>query len=139
MIIQVKKLRPRAKVPTKGHPNDAGWDLYSNETVSIPAGASVLILTGVGFAIPEGYAGLIWDRSSMGVKGLHRFAGVVDCGYRGEVKVCINNSGKEPYHIQLGDRVAQIIFQEIPSFDMIEVEELSETLRGDGGFGSTGK
>ena len=91
---EVKLLHDSAKPPTKGHINDAGWDLYAFETVSIPAGATVLVSTGIAMAIPKGYAGLIWDRSSMGVKGLHRHAGVVDCNYRGEVKVCLHNTTK---------------------------------------------
>ena len=82
---EVKLLYDSAKPPTKGHVNDAGWDLYAFETVSIPAGATVLISTGVAMAIPKGYAGLIWDRSSMGDKGLHRHEGVVESNYRGDV------------------------------------------------------
>ena len=139
MRIQVKKLSPRATVPTKGHPNDAGWDLYSNEIVSVPAGMTVSISTGICFGIPDGYAALIWDRSSVAMQGIHRFAGVIDCGYIGEVKVCINNSTKEPYHVTNGDRIAQVIFQKIHDFQLVETEHLTETSRGEGGFGSTGK
>ena len=136
---EVKLLHDSAKPPTKGHMYDAGWDLYAFETVSIPAGATVLVSTGIAMAIPKGYAGLIWDRSSMGVKGLHRHAGVVDCNYRGEVKVCLHNTTKEPYHIERGDRIAQILIQEAPTFIQHVVHELDSTDRGDGGFGSTGK
>ena len=136
---EVKLLYDSAKPPTKGHVNDAGWDLYAFETVSIPAGATVLISTGVAMAIPKGYAGLIWDRSSMGVKGLLRHAGVVDSNYRGEVKVCLHNTTKEPYHIERGDRIAQMLIQEAPTFIQHVVNELDSTDRGDGGFGSTGK
>ena len=126
-------------MPTKGHLDDAGWDLYSFETISIPSGATVLVCTGIALAIPKGYAALIWDRSSMGVKGIHRHAGVIDCGYRGEVRVCLHNTGKEPYHIKKGDRIAQMLIQAAPNFTMHTVEELDCTNRGDGGFGSTGK
>ena len=83
----------------------------------------MLVSTGVAMAIPKGYAGLIWDRSSMGVKGIHRHAGVIDSGYRGEVKVCLHNTTNEPYDIELGDRVAQILIQKIPLFRIQEVEE----------------
>ena len=99
-FFETKKLYESAKSPTKGHLDDAGWDLYAFETVSIPAGATVLVSTGIAIAIPKGHSGLIWDRSSMGVKGVHRHAGVIDCGYRGEVKVCLHNTTKEPFHVE---------------------------------------
>ena len=138
-FFETKKLYESAKSPTKGHLDDAGWDLYAFETVSIPAGATVLVSTGIAIAIPKGHSGLIWDRSSMGVKGVHRHAGVIDCGYRGEVKVCLHNTTKEPFHVEKGDRIAQLIIQEVPHFVQHVVEELYSTDRGSGGFGSTGK
>ena len=137
--IAVKKLFPSAELPTKATSDDAGWDLYSSEDVTIPKGATVLIGTGISMAIPRGYAGLIWDRSSMGVKGIHRHAGVVDSGYRGHVKVCLHNSSEEFYHIKRGDRIAQMIIQEVPTFNLNEVDNLDDSERGDGGFGSSGK
>ncbi len=97
------------------------------------------VSTGIAIAIPKGYVALIWDRSSMGVKGVHRHAGVIDSGYRGEVKVCLHNTTKEPYHIERGDRIAQMLIQEAPNFKQHVVQELDSTNRGDGGFGSTGK
>ena len=138
-FFETKLLHDSAKNPTKGHIDDAGWDLYSSETVSIPAGATVLVSTGVAMAIPKSYLGLIWDRSSMGVKGVHRHAGVIDSGYRGEVKVCLHNTTKETYHVERGDRIAQLLIQEVPVFRQHVVDELDATSRGDGGFGSTGK
>ena len=138
-FFETKLLHDSAKNPTKGHIDDAGWDLYSSETVSIPAGATVLVSTGVAMAIPNRYVGLIWDRSSMGVKGVHRHAGVIDSGYRGEVKVCLHNTTKETYHVERGDRIAQLLIQEVPVFRQHVVDELDATSRGDGGFGSTGK
>jgi|TARA_Y100000996_G_C22307995_1_gene554990 dUTP pyrophosphatase len=136
---ETKLLYDSAKPPTKGHMNDAGWDLYAFETISIPAGATVLVSTGVAIAIPKEHVALIWDRSSMGVKGVHRHAGVIDSGYRGEVKVCLHNTTKEPYHIDRGDRIAQMLIQKAPNFIQHVVQELDSTNRGDGGFGSTGK
>ena len=136
---ETKLLYDSAKPPTKGHMNDAGWDLYAFETISIPAGATVLVSTGVDIAIPKEHVALIWDRSSMGVKGVHRHAGVIDSGYRGEVKVCLHNTTKEPYHIDRGDRIAQMLIQKAPNFIQHVVQELDSTNRGDGGFGSTGK
>ena len=136
---ETKLLHSSAKAPTKGHVNDAGWDLYSSEGVSIPSGATVLVSTGISIAVPKEHVALIWDRSSMGVKGVHRHAGVIDSGYRGEVKVCLHNTTKEPYHIERGDRIAQMLIQEAPNFIQHVVHELDSTDRGDGGFGSTGK
>ena len=91
-------------------------------------------------SIPEGYVGLIWDRSGMAAKkGVHRFAGVIDSGYRGEIKVCLWNSSKEDFYIvNNGDRVAQILFQPVPHFSLIEVGSLDSSDRGSGGFGSSG-
>lgn len=80
--LRAKRLTETAKLPTKAHDTDAGIDLYSDEDLEIKPGSTVLVSTGISMAIPDGHAGLIWDRSSMGVKGLHRFAGVVDSGYR---------------------------------------------------------
>ena len=90
-------------------------------------------------AIPDGYVGLIWDRSSMAAKrGLHRFAGVIDSGYRGEIKVCLWNSSDKYSVIKAGERVAQLLFHRVPSFSLKEVESLDDTERGKGGFGSSG-
>ena len=138
-FFETKLLHDSAKNPTKGHIDDAGWDLYSSEAVSIPAGATVLVSTGVAMAIPNRYVGLIWDRSSMGVKGIHRHAGVIDSGYRGEVKVCLHNTTNETYHVERGDRIAQLLIQEVPVFRQHVVDELDTTSRGDGGFGYIGK
>tara|TARA_R110002110_G_scaffold24537_5_gene91751 strand:+ start:168 stop:491 length:324 start_codon:yes stop_codon:yes gene_type:complete len=107
--------------------------------VSIPKGSTVTISTEIAFAIPEGYVGLIWDRSSLGSQGIHRHAGVIDSSYRGHVKVCLHNNAQETYVVKKEDRIAQIIFQETPPFDLEEVGSLSETQRGGHGFGSTGK
>ena len=136
--IQVKKINPSAKLPSKAHVTDAGFDLYAEKYSSIPAGETRLIGTGIAMTIPRGYAGLIWDRSSMGVKGLHRFGGVIDSDYRGEIKVCIHNASEESYTISEGDKVAQLIIQAAPSFFLKEVDSLEETERGGKGFGSSG-
>ena len=137
-MLLIKRLTETSTTPTKANSSDAGFDLYSDEDVIIKSGESVLVSTGVAMAIPENHAGLIWDRSSMGVKGIHRFAGVVDSGYRGEVKVCFFNTG-ESYKIVRGDRIAQILIQPVPNIELREVEDLNDTERGIGGFGSSGK
>ncbi len=137
--IKVKKISDTSRVPAKSNSSDAGYDLYSSEKVSIPAGATVLISTGICMSIPEGYVGLIWDRSSMGVKGIHRHAGVIDSGYRGHIKVCLHNTTCDTYHVERGDRIAQIVIQEAPHFELEVVDSLEDSERGIGGFGSTGK
>jgi dUTP pyrophosphatase len=137
-MLLIKRLTETSTTPTKANSSDAGFDLYSDEDVIIKSGESVLVSTGVAMAIPENHAGLIWDRSSMGVKGIHRFAGVVDSGYRGEVKVCLFNTG-EDYKIVRGDRIEQILIQPVPNIELREVEDLNNTERGIGGFGSSGK
>lgn len=136
---EVKKLTDSSHVPTKGHPSDAGWDLYANENIQLWPEETKLISTGIAMSLPKGFVGLIWDRSSMGVKGIHRHAGVIDSSYRGEVKVCLHNTTGELYKIKSGDRIAQLLIQETPIFRLHEVEELDSTERGSGGFGSTGK
>jgi|TARA_R110000824_G_C15184958_1_gene674155 dUTP pyrophosphatase len=137
--IPVKKLFDVAKIPTKANVSDAGYDLYSIEKVKIWAGETVLVSTGISMKIPEGYVGLIWDRSSMGVKGIHRHAGVIDSGYRGHIKVCLHNTTKDVYHVECGDRIAQIVIQQCPHFELCLVDSLDNTERGSGGFGSTGR
>lgn len=137
--IEVQKLKPEAKIPTKAHTTDAGFDLYADRAYTIEAGKTMIVCTGISMAIPRDYAGLIWDRSSMGVKGLHRFAGVIDSDYRGEIKVCIHNASDDVYQVAEGDKVAQLIVQAVPSFFIKEVDSLEETERGNKGFGSSGK
>ena len=154
--LNVKKLTETAQLPTQANPLDAGWDLYADEDVEIWHGETVLVSTGISLEIPSGYVGLIWDRSSVGVKGVHRHAGVIDSGYRGEVKVCLHNANRSNLgrhlseHIEdkigmgvltvsKGDRIAQILFQEVPLFKLVESDDLAETTRGAGGFGSSGK
>ena len=145
MEIKVKKLTDTAIVPTKSRKTDAGYDLYADGDIALYPEQTKLISTGIAFAIPDGYAGLIWDRSGLGSKGIHRHAGVVDSSYRGEVKVCLSNSlsghhsAENIYFISKGDRIAQILFQKVPHFDLVETEELDDTDRGSSGFGSSGK
>ena len=139
MEIKVKKISTSAITPTKANEFDAGWDLYASEDAIIDPSKAELISTDISFAIPDGYVGLIWDRSGMAAKrGLHRFAGVIDSGYRGEIKVCLWNSSDKYCVINAGERIAQILFQEVPSFTMVEVNSLEDTDRGTGGFGSSG-
>jgi len=138
--IRVKKTEKKAIVPTRSNQSDAGWDLYSVTTRPIAPSQRVTIKTGISLEIPEEYVGLIWPRSGMSVKnGIDVLAGVVDSGYRGEIKVCLLNTSREWMDIKEGDRIAQILFQEVPHFQLQEVEILQNSDRGEGGFGSTGK
>ena len=136
--IEVQRLKQNATIPTKANLTDAGFDLYvcTEKEIILNPKESKLIPTGIAMALPRNHAGLIWDRSSMGVKGIHRFAGVVDSGYRGEIKVCLYNSHARPYTINSGDRIAQILIQKVDNFYLREVVDLNETDRGSGGFGS---
>jgi len=158
ITIKFKKLHPDAKLPTKGD-GDIGWDLYyCGEDTAFEINESILLETGISWEPPEGYHGLIWDRSGLAVKNLHRLAGVIDQSYRGEIKVCLKHLGDQhtiiendlindrgqylsgyPVYINKGDRIAQLIIQkEIPT-KMEWAEEVEQTKRGAGGFGSTGR
>tara|TARA_R110000851_G_scaffold230477_1_gene383215 strand:+ start:71 stop:490 length:420 start_codon:yes stop_codon:yes gene_type:complete len=139
MMLPIKRLTRTATTPTKANESDAGFDLYADENIILKTGETSLVSTGVSMAIPVGNVGLIWDRSSMGVKGIHRFAGVIDSGYRGEVKVCLHNASKDDYRIECGNRIAQILIQSITQIELKEVTDLDNTERGGEGFGSSGK
>lgn len=141
--VEIKKLDERATIPTYGTEFSAGADIYAllDEPVTIDPGETKMIHTGLAFAIPEGIVGLNFARSGMATKrGLApaNKVGVIDSDYRGEVMVALYNQGNMPQTVEHGDRIAQILF--VPYYTAIfELkDELSETLRGEGGFGSTG-
>tara|TARA_B100000745_G_scaffold297352_1_gene244174 strand:- start:314 stop:736 length:423 start_codon:yes stop_codon:yes gene_type:complete len=140
MELKVKKLSRNARLPSKVNQDDAGWDLYASEDVIIEPSERVLIGTDIAMAIPENYVGLIWDRSGMATKrGVHRFAGVIDSGYRGEIKVCLWNASDQHCIINKGERMAQLLVQPAPHLPLIEVQSLDYTERGGRGFGSSGQ
>jgi len=141
MKLRVKRISPGAKLPVYGHPGDAGMDLFAAEEVVLGAGEVKAVPTGVKMAIPVGYVGLIWDKSGISLQGVHRLAGVVDAGYRGEVRVVMVNLGKKPYVFKSGQKVAQMLIQPVQAVEVVDVgeDELDETARGEGGFGSTGQ
>lgn len=139
MELHIKKLHPDAIVPTYALPGDAGMDLYTLETMIVMPGARVLVRTGVAMAIPPGYVGLIWDKSGLSNKsGLKVLGGVIDAGYRGEILVGILNTGTGVHTFNAGDKVAQMLIQAVVQPTLVTVDELSETVRGDSAFGSTG-
>ena len=132
-------LNQNAKAPTKAHSSDAGWDLYAVNSTVISQHQRQTIETGIALEIPDGFVGLIWPRSGLSVKqGVDVLAGVVDSGYRGEIKVCLYNTSSDNVVIESGDRVAQILIQPVSQMGMVIVDTLSNTERGDGGFGSSG-
>lgn len=121
---------------------DAGYDLYAVESVEIAAGGRELIPTGLHVEIPAGYVGLVKDRSSMAVAGLHTMAGVIDAAYRGEVKILLLNTNSEPYRVEAGQKIAQmlIVAYYAQAVETVEtLDALTSTERGAGGFGSTGR
>ena len=144
MQINIKKLNPHAILPTYGSPSAAGADLYAllDGDVTIAPGETYLVHTGIALELPEGYAGLIYARSGLASKkGLApaNKVGVVDPDYRGEVMVCLHNHSDKDQVIDDGERIAQLVITPYITASFIEVEELSDTVRGEGGFGSTGR
>ena len=140
MKIKVKKLDKSAKLPSYVHPGDAGLDFFSLKEVSLKPGARGSISTGVSIEIPEGYVGLFWDKSGISIhEGLKTLGGVIDSGYRGEVMIGIINLSDKEYVFEAGHKVAQMLIQKIEQVEVEENEGLSETRRGKGGFGSTGR
>jgi dUTP pyrophosphatase len=137
--VKVKRISPEARLPLFSHKGDAGMDLFSVVDDVIQAGEVKPVPTGIQMAIPEGYVGLIWDKSGISLRAVHRLAGVVDAGYRGEVRVVMANLGKEPFQIKKGMKIAQMLIQPVETVDIVEADELDETSRGQGGFGSTGQ
>ena len=142
--IAVKKLRENAVIPTYGSAEAAGADLYAclEETIVIAPGETVFVPTGLAMEVPKGCAGLVFARSSLGAKrGLApaNKVGVIDSDYRGEFFVALHNHGNLPQEIGHGERIAQLLIVPVFTPGFTEVTELSDTQRGSGGFGSTGK
>lgn len=138
--MKVKRLTETAILPTRAHPGDAGLDLYADEDWIIAPDCRGLVNTGIAVAIPPGYVGLIWPRSGLAAKfGMSVDAGVIDSGYRGPVKVLMTNSGNNPYAIGAGDKIAQLLIQPVSLMLPVDVDELDETERNNGGFGSSDK
>lgn len=142
--VNLKKLNENATLPTYGSQYAAGADLYAclNDMVTIASGETQFIKTGIAMEIPEGYAGLIYARSGLACKkGLApaNKVGVIDADYRGEIMVALHNHSLEAKYIEPGERIAQIVIAPFLTADFSEVNELSDTVRGVGGFGSTGQ
>ncbi len=139
--LKVKRLSPTAVLPTVAHRGqDLGYDLYASEAVTIQARGMAKVKTGIAIEFTSGHGALLRDRSSMASRGLAVTAGVIDAGYRGEIQVIMHNLGASDVAIAAGDKIVQMIpVRPETHFPVEEVEDLSETVRGAGGFGSTGK
>lgn len=139
MQIKVKKLYEDTKLPSYSHPGDVGLDMYSRESITLLPGDQHIFFVGFALEFPEGYAAIVKDKSGMAKKGLHTMGGVYDAGYRGEYNVQLMNVGKEAYAVEIGDKIAQLILFPVTIATLEEVAMLSESSRGEGRFGSTGK
>ncbi len=142
LVLPIKRLDKSVELPSYAYAGDAGLDLRSAETVDLAPFERRLVSTGLAIAIPDGYAGFVQPRSGLALKkglSMANTPGLIDAHYRGELKVCaINLDPKETIHIEKGERIAQLVIQKVPVVTLQEVDELSETDRGDGGFGSSG-
>ncbi|MEK7175235.1 MAG: dUTP diphosphatase [Patescibacteria group bacterium] len=139
MQLKVKKLNSEAILPRYAHPEDAGMDFFNLEKVTFLPGEQKRVFSGVAIEIPEGYVGLIWDKSGISFKlGLKVMGGVIDSGYRGEIIFCFLNTSNKEVVLEKGQKVAQMIIQKFEHCEIQEVFELSDTARGEKREGSTG-
>jgi dUTP pyrophosphatase len=138
-----RRLTDHARPPAQAQDGDAGYDLHAAEAAAVPPGARVSVGTGVALAIPAGHAGLVLPRSGIALKHgvtLANSPGLIDSGYRGEVRVLLMNTDRvEPFQVDVGDRIAQLVIVRHESPELVEVSTLDESARGEGGFGSTGR
>ncbi|MBN1321043.1 MAG: dUTP diphosphatase [Thermoleophilia bacterium] len=142
MDLSVKLLHPLAQLPERAHPGDAGADLHSVEEVVIPPGERRDVGTGLALAIPPGYAGFVQPRSGLAFRHgimVVNSPGLIDAGYRGEVRVSLYNSGREPFAVAIGERIAQLVIQRVEEPAFVAADHLPDTSRGGGGFGSSGR
>ncbi len=137
--VKFKKLKPEAKLPSYAHPGDVGLDLYALDEQVIAPGAHARFYLGFALEFPTGYAAIVKDKGSISKAGLHTMGGVFDAGYRGEYNVHLVNLSSESYQVEKGDKVAQLVILPVAIAQIAEVTELSDTSRGEGKFGSTGR
>lgn len=142
MEIPFLKLDPELPAPSRAHRNDGGVDLYARVDVTLAPGGWFPVPTGLSVAIPSGYAGLVVPRSGLAANhgiGVGNGPGLIDAGYRGEIKVILINHGGDEFKVLRGDRIAQLVITALPDYDLVEVEVLEASDREEGGFGSTGR
>lgn len=140
--VRVQKLVPDAKMPQAAHEGDAAYDLYSAVDYELRPGERYAVPTGIAIEIPEGYEGQVRPRSGLAAKEgvtVLNTPGTIDSGYRGEVKTIMINLGDRPFKVSKGVRISQLAIRPVPQVEFIEVDELSDTERGEGGFGSSGQ
>ena len=142
MRLAVHRLDPAATLPTRSHGDDAGFDLYAVEGVTLAPGERAAVRTGIAVEVPERHAGLVLPRSGLAAQhgiALVNAPGLIDAGYRGELRVLLLNTDRaESFSVGVGDRIAQLVVTRVEAPDIIEVEELAVSDRGERGFGSTG-
>jgi dUTP pyrophosphatase len=142
MTLRVRRLDPRAKLPTRAHPGDAGLDLYALEPARLEPGERAMVATGIALEIPPGQAGLVLPRSGLAARNgiaLVNAPGLIDAGYRGELRVLLLNTDRQAgFELAAGDRIAQLVLVKIEQPEAVEVEVLEASERGIGGFGSSG-
>lgn len=139
MELQVKRLDEAVKLPERKTEGAAGYDIYARAPAKIKKGEIFTFQTGFAVGIPESFVGRILGRSSLERRGLHILAGVIDSDYRGELGLVFKNLTQSEIEWERGDRIAQLLIQKVESFPVVEVSELDETVRAEGGFGSTGR
>lgn len=142
MKVEFQRLSEVARAPARTHDHDAGWDLRASEAATIGPGERASVGTGIAVAIPEGCAGVVLPRSGLAARHgitLTNAPGLIDAGYRGEVRVLLLNTDRsESFEIAVGDRIAQLVIVDLPEIDFTESDALTETVRGASGFGSSG-
>ena len=142
MKLPIRRLHPAATLPTRAHDGDAGLDLYASEATTVWAGQRASVGTGIALEIPPGHAGLVLPRSGLAARhgiALVNAPGLIDAGYRGEVRVLLlNTDAEEHFEIAPGDRIAQLLLVPFAGAEPVEVAELATSERGEGGFGSSG-
>lgn len=143
MNLRVRRLDPQAQLPSRAHPDDAGFDLHAVEDVELAPGRRAKVRTGIAVELPPGCAGWVVPRSGLAARhgiALVNAPGLIDAGYRGEVAVLLlNTDATESFEVRAGMRVAQLVVAPVSTPAVEEVDELSETVRGSGGFGSSGR
>lgn len=137
--MKVKKLDPRAKLPQRAHPTDSGADLFALTRTVLAPRSITHVHTGIAVELPENTSGIIWGKSSVESKGIKAMAGLVDAPYRGELIVCMYNLNDTEFVFEAGQKVAQLVVLPTLYLAFEQADELSDTSRADGGFGSTGK
>jgi len=143
-MVQISLLRldPELPAPSYAHPGDAGADIHAAVEVTLQPGERALVPTGIALALPEGFVALVHPRSGLAARhgiSIVNAPGTIDAGYRGEVRVClVNTDTREPFTVRRGDRIAQLVIQRFETDAFVEVVDLPDSARGDGGYGSTG-